>query len=527
VNENVVYPSTGVNRISNINKHSGIQSTLATSLPASQTPTVQLASTQFFPLIGTIVIGTEEMTYTGKDDATNILTGVTRGTGATTIAVHPANTDVFDITINNSNIQFIFGQIMSTLTSAVDNIVTSIVVADPSLFPPSGTIVIDTEEMTYTSITGTTLNGLTRGANSTIAAAHISSSIVKEKTSTLSPTNSEVAGILSNDTQAIITFDNVDPIAKTGFKHDYTFTFTQVLSVQDLLQVKEYNVIGVLSSLTADLISGAVTATVVSTSGFPASGSFVIDNEQISYTALTATTFTGLTRALATTADVLHVSGSAVSQITSTDLSVPVLADTQYTLDRPSILSNMILNYSSISISANRAISDEVQLKFINTESIALKYLQQIMTNGSSYVSSGATAVQVNAPNGIKLPLKISIVLLLNRQIITSTNANVSADIDTLKLTIAEQLTAKWTGIQIRISDADLVFISKNIPYVDDANVSFTDSSAVPVPIALNEINVLPEATILASMTKADRIDYVPSLLHWDVNNINVTYTVE
>jgi len=156
----------------------------------------------------------------------------------------------------------------------------------------------------------------------------------------------------------------------------------------------------------------------------------------------------------------------------------------------------------------------------LNTSSLTLPFLQQTVTNGSLYTN-------INAPNGLLFPLKVSISLLLNTLLITSAAADVSSDIEQLKLTIAEALTTKYTNTQIRISDADIILLAKAISYVDDANVTFTDSSTIPVNIANNEINVKPINSIIQTMSKADRISYNPVLWHWDINNIVITYTVE
>jgi len=54
---------------------------------------------------------------------------------------------------------------------------------------------------------------------------------------------------------------------------------------------------GAYTYLTASLAAAATTATVASTAEFPGSGTLLIDQEIISYTGKTSTTFTGLTRA--------------------------------------------------------------------------------------------------------------------------------------------------------------------------------------------------------------------------------------
>ncbi len=58
---------------------------------------------------------------------------------------------------------------------------TSIELSDSSRFPSSGTILIDSEELSYTSISSHVLAGVTRGVNSTIATAHSAGAEMWEK----------------------------------------------------------------------------------------------------------------------------------------------------------------------------------------------------------------------------------------------------------------------------------------------------------------------------------------------------------
>lgn len=98
------------------------------------------------------------------------------------------------------------------------------------------------------------------------------------------------------------------------------------------------------TTLSAQLTAGVTTATVVSTALFPATGVIVIENERISYTGKTGTTFTGLTRGLGGTTDATHAiavaviiapagitlvsSDSAVLVMTPTDSAVIALTPT-------------------------------------------------------------------------------------------------------------------------------------------------------------------------------------------------------
>jgi len=72
------------------------------------------------------------------------------------------------------------GTFLSTLASGINASVTSLTIASATSFPSSGTLIIGTELITYSSISGNTLSGLTRGANGTTAASHSSGAVVTE-----------------------------------------------------------------------------------------------------------------------------------------------------------------------------------------------------------------------------------------------------------------------------------------------------------------------------------------------------------
>ena len=73
------------------------------------------------------------------------------------------------------------GQFTSTLSSSINTSVTSLTMASSSSFPSSGTVLIDSELVTYTGNDNSgTLSGLTRGALGTTAATHSSGATVTD-----------------------------------------------------------------------------------------------------------------------------------------------------------------------------------------------------------------------------------------------------------------------------------------------------------------------------------------------------------
>ena len=61
----------------------------------------------------------------------------------------------------------------SYLNVAINSSITSITLLDATSYPQTGTITLDSEQITYTSIAGNTLLGCVRGANGSTAASHV------------------------------------------------------------------------------------------------------------------------------------------------------------------------------------------------------------------------------------------------------------------------------------------------------------------------------------------------------------------
>src|SRR5210317_1928886 len=66
------------------------------------------------------------------------------------------------------------GEATTTLNGGINDVTTTIILTDASLFPTSGTnfVQIGSEEISYTGISGNTLTGVTRGVRNTTAATH-------------------------------------------------------------------------------------------------------------------------------------------------------------------------------------------------------------------------------------------------------------------------------------------------------------------------------------------------------------------
>ena len=149
----------------------------------------------------------------------------------------------------------------TTTSEALDDSETGIDLVSVAGFSASGSVIIGTEIISYTSISSLTLTNCTRGANSTTAAAH-----------------------------------------------DSGATVTQVLTGS------------LATTITEDLTDSETEIDVASVDGFSTAGTIKIGTEEITYTGITegtspAGTLTGCTRGANSTTAATHSSGAAVLKI--------------------------------------------------------------------------------------------------------------------------------------------------------------------------------------------------------------------
>jgi hypothetical protein len=81
--------------------------------------------------------------------------------------------------------------------------------------------------------------------------------------------------------------------------------------------------VGGSNAITADAtMTGSGVITVISTTGFSSSGTLQIDDEQFTYTGITSTTFTGVTRATSSTTAAVHTASSDTTVLFVSELAV-------------------------------------------------------------------------------------------------------------------------------------------------------------------------------------------------------------
>jgi hypothetical protein len=112
--------------------------------------------------------------------------------------------------------------ISGAINDSLNDSATTIPMSNTSAFPTSGTILIGSEQITYTGKTSTTLTGATRGANSTSAASHTSGAAVGSTSLRVSHRNHGMHGTSNNVTIAGVASGTYNGVASTNINGDYT-----------------------------------------------------------------------------------------------------------------------------------------------------------------------------------------------------------------------------------------------------------------------------------------------------------------
>lgn len=139
------------------------------------------------------------------------------------------------------------------------------------------------------------------------------------------------------------------------------------------------------------------TITVASTSSFAASGVIAIDNELISYTAKTATDFTGCTRGFEGTAAASHLTGVDVEQII-TARSHNVLASALIAIETKLGTGSTIALNKLATVTASRAMVSDAS-GYVSASSVTTTQLEALGTaQTANYVFAGPAAAPSAAP---------------------------------------------------------------------------------------------------------------------------------
>ncbi len=345
-----------LNKHAYLNKDAKQANTLLNGAINNSVTTITVDTTAGFPTSGTLLIGTEEMTYDGKTSTT--FTGITRNTNSAGAAAALDDATVKLASFSEDIFSGFTDKLRNTyaaaaVTSSDPGAGGTFTVGSTEGFPDTGTIKVGNEHMTYTAKTATTFTIGVKAQDNTStftaptavldgAITATSSSIKVDgfqngpfpQTGTLLIGSEHVTytGWTASSTTRPFPNNDTIEVTFTGLTRGANSTTAAsgsdgaaVTLLSEVSLVESVETMGLETRTTAvndgSGINNSVTSvTVDSTTGFEDSGFIRVGTEIMAYTGKTATTFTGLTRGAGGTTAQAHADNAKIYQeITITD----------------------------------------------------------------------------------------------------------------------------------------------------------------------------------------------------------------
>ncbi|MDB2696858.1 flagellar hook-basal body complex protein [Alphaproteobacteria bacterium] len=339
-----------LNKHGYLNKDAKQANTLLNGAITNSATTLTVDTTEGFPTSGTLLIGTEEMTYTGKTSTT--FTGVTRNTNSAgaatalddaTVKLASFSEDIFSGFTDQLRNTFAAAAVTSSAPAAAG----TLTVGSTAGFPDTGTIKVGNEHMTYTAKTATTFTiGVKAQDNTTTYTAPtavLDGAITASSTSIIVDgfqngpfpesgtlligtehvtytgyTSSSTTRPYPNDASIEVTFTGltrgVNGTTAASGSDNATVTLLSEVSLVESVETMGLETRATAVNNGAGITAAATSMTVDSTVGFEDSGFIRVGTEVISYTGKTATTFTGLSRGAGGTTAQIHADDAKIFQ---------------------------------------------------------------------------------------------------------------------------------------------------------------------------------------------------------------------
>jgi len=341
-----------LNKHAYLNKDAKQANTLLNGAINSSVTSITVDTTTGFPASGTLLIGTEEMTYTGKTATT--FTGITRNTNSVgaasalddaTVKLASFSDDIFSGFSDKLRNTYAAAKVTNTAPAAGG----TLTVGSTEGFPATGTILVGNEKMTYTAKTATTFTigvkaqGHTttytgseaklKGAITATSPANGGTMTIDNLTNASFPKSGTLlvgsehityTGWTADTTARPLTASSANTLTLSGITRAVNGTTAATGSdnldidlLADVSLVTSVETMGLETRTTE--INGAINAsvtslTVDSTVGFEDTGFIRVGTEVIAYTGKTATSFTGLTRGAGGTTAAAHSDDADIFQ---------------------------------------------------------------------------------------------------------------------------------------------------------------------------------------------------------------------
>lgn len=192
-------------------------------------------------------------------------------------------------------------------------------------------------------------------------------------------------------------------------------------------------------------------------------------------------------------------------------INLPVIKKDTFEEDELYYSNKIVSSLGNLVLSENRMISDDVQVRYLNTYYIPNNYVEKVTKQEYTH--------------DITLPLVITLDLKIDRATIVRDDLNVDTIIEELRLTVAQFLSENKSGIDITFYRTEIVDLTHNQNWVKSLSVQVHDSNNQE--IENGNIETIPQKEFVKLLTKEELLDFAPVYWYWAINNVNINYVLE
>lgn len=194
-------------------------------------------------------------------------------------------------------------------------------------------------------------------------------------------------------------------------------------------------------------------------------------------------------------------------------VNLPLIEKNTYLQEKKYYQEKILTHMQKLTISQNRMLSDEVQLRFLNTYYLDQKFAKDLI-------------LQYNITPDIEvrdyfLPFKIELTIDFAKDSILSKSKNVTDEAELIISNIISYLQKNQTGLNITFYKTKIIDIIHNNEFVKHATVTLKDAKNNIVPNSNFENN--NNELFIQKLNKSDYLHYSPIYYWFDVNNIVYT----
>ena len=192
-------------------------------------------------------------------------------------------------------------------------------------------------------------------------------------------------------------------------------------------------------------------------------------------------------------------------------LNIPVMEYDVYEKDPSYYLDKSINLFGSIAFEENRMISDDVQIRYINTD-VILSEITQHLTKQKYKID-------------ITFPLHLKVHIYANSAYITEHEIDTLTERENLRNLLAQTLFDTYTGTSISFYETQIIEIIHDMDWVKWCQIFVTDNNGNAIPD--NNIESNEQKITINNLNKFQAVTFCPYYWWWDLNNIEIEMTFE